>query len=167
MDILKRNQILKMRNSRLKKEIMELKAYTKECDQMEKIYGITPNRGFLFGKIRNLSDFDKWSQTSFWKCHSDIYEYRLESLDCFLLAADFEKSYTLLVYCEAAMRQESSTLLSISDPFAKTIAYIQDCKIDLEKIIGRMLLMTCKKTENEILVMQLKPLPYNTYGRIT
>lgn len=175
----KKLESLKTSNELIKKEIDEVKAYTEECDALEKIYGKKRPRGSFFGKMRNLPDFScKWSKTVFWKYHNELDRFSFltsEQLDKSLSAFRNQDGFAtyfmchIVMYCEMAIPTAKGLLLHLIDPFGERnlIVTISNPSV-ISKYVGRLLRMKCmeKPKTNNFQVIDIEILPYTLYRQL-
>lgn len=170
---------LKKSNEFMQNELDDIKAYTEECDSLEKIYGRLRPRGSYFGKMRNLADFkEKWCETVFWKYHNELDRLGFLTSDQMGHALIEYRDYDVfgyfmcntVMYCEIAVPTPKGVLLHLIDPFGASdmITSIISPAL-ISKYVGRLLRIKCmKKTEVSALqIIEIEILPYTLSKKLT
>lgn len=173
-----KKKMLETTNEELRCKIKEIQKITADYDRLweESMSNISFGgaRGGSYGKIRNLKDFEKWKQTSFWKYQNELNlkGYTLANLPGKeLIGNEFIKpewnisfEFDICAYCDMVLPTSNGPIVHIIDPFgectlppAKSVT-----NEEANKMIGSIIIVKCNMRyyQKDYKVIGFEKLPY-------
>lgn len=178
-----RKETLIAKNSELKKKISETREYTAWYDETWKASfneaGYAGRRGGSYGAIKNLSDFEKWKQTSFWKYQKELNRQGSVLInlhkdddairELFLSSRRPEYVFLVCAYCDMVLPTSNGPIIHIMDPYgeytfppAKSIS-----NSEANNMVGFIVKFTCvmKYCQNDYEILDYEMLPYTLHEK--
>lgn len=169
----KHKESLYKENMIVKEKLIELQEYISENDCAERIYGKDSVRGGIWGRIRNLSNFDEyWRKTVFWKYRQILDLERHIPLD--LIEKEFSEGKTvpshnvrlsIIAYCEMAIQNNNKAFLYLTDPFSEKI--IVTSINDSHYYVGSLVHVAAMRNyiDGTLRIMEINKLPYTLFEK--
>lgn len=174
---------LEKENAVLKERIAETREYTAWYDETWKnsfdSIGYADRRGGSYGAIKNLPDFEKWEQTSFWKYRKELNRKgnTLKNRECAdkwyrefsLLCQKNERRLLLCAYCDMVLPTSNGPIIHVMDPYgeytfppSKSIS-----NSEANSMVGFIINFTClsKVWQKDYEIIDYKKMPYTLYEK--
>lgn len=174
---------LEEENATLQDRILETREDTAWCDETWKNsfneIGYADLRGGSYGAVKNLSDFEKWEQTSFWKHRkelnrkgSTLLNFRWDDdiiKELFLSKHRPEYKFFICAYCDMILPTPNGPIIHVMDPYGEYIFPPSKSITNNEanSLVGYIVKFNCvmKYGQNEYEILGYEKLPYTLYEK--